>query len=121
MLSILSQVGIFGLPLLLVLISVLTLSIRYSLKLWGSNTETNIDINAIIYLGIFGLTLGIFSYFLGLYEGTKVAAMMRPEQLAGGFGVALISLLYGLSIFLVSFICWFVLRFRVRKLQPLAK
>ncbi len=117
MFSILNQVGIFGLPLLLILLSVFFLTIRYSLKLWGTEKDAQVDINAIIYLGIFGLALGIFSYFLGLYEGTKIAAQLRPDQLANGFGVALVSLLYGFSIFLVSAVFWFGLRFRVRKLR----
>lgn len=117
MYSILNQVGIFGLPLLLILLSVFFLTIRYSLKLWGNNTDVRVDINAIIYLGIFGLALGIFSYFLGLYEGVKIAAHLRLDQLASGYGVALVSLLYGFSIFLLSAIFWFVLRFRVRKLR----
>lgn len=117
MFSILSQVGIFGLPLLLVLLSVFFLTIKYSLKLWGAETDSQVDINAIIYLGIFGLMLGVFSYFLGLYEGTKIAAQLRPDQLANGFGIALVSLLYGFAIFLVSAIFWFVLRFRARKLR----
>lgn len=117
MFNILNQVGIFGLPLLLILLSVFFLTIRYSLKLWGNDTDTQVDIHAIIYLGIFGLALGIFSYFLGLYEGTKIAGQLRPDQLANGFGVALVSLLYGFSIFLISAILWFVLRFRLRKLR----
>lgn len=117
MFSILDQVGLFGLPLLLILLSVFFLTIRYSLKLWGNNTDVQVDINAIIYLGIFGLALGMFSFFLGSYEGLKIAAQLRPDQLASGFGVALLAPLYGFSIFLVSAIFWFVLRFRVRKLR----
>lgn len=120
MFTILNQIGIFGLPLLLILLSVLYLSIRYALKLWGKNTEFDVDIHAIIYLGIFGLSLGVFSYFLGLYEGTKIAAQLRPDQLAGGFATALVSLLFGFVIFFLSGISWFILRFRTRKLSKLS-
>lgn len=117
MFTILNQIGIFGLPLVLVLSAVFYLSIKYALKLWGSNTEPNVDIHVIIYLGIFGLALGVFSHFLGLYEGTKIAAQLRPDQLASGYATALVSLLFGFVIFLLSGILWFVLRFRMRKLS----
>lgn len=120
MFTILNQIGIFGLPLLLVLLAVFYLTIRYGLKLWGSSTESDVDIHAIIYLGIFGLALGVFSYFLGLYEGTKIAAQMRPDQLAQGFGTAMVSLLGGFVIFLLSAVFWFVLRWKARKLSMVA-
>ena len=119
MFTILNQIGIFGLPLLFVLSAVFYLTIRYALKLWGANTEPDVDIHVIIYLGIFGLALGVFSHFLGLYEGTKIAAQLRPDQLANGYATALVSLLFGFVIFLLSGISWFVLRFRVRKLLRL--
>lgn len=116
MFSILNQIGMFGLPLLLIFVTVFYLTIRYSLNLWGTNTETNPDINSIIYIGIFGLALGVFSYLMGLYEGTKIAAHLQAEQLAMGYATALVSLLFGFVIFLFSSISWFILRFRIRKL-----
>lgn len=118
MFYILNQIGIFSLPLLLILLAVFYLTVRYSLKLRRTNPEVGVDINAIIYLGIFGLALGGFSYFLGIYEGTKIAAHLRTEQLADGFGTALVSLLFGFVIFLLSACSWFILRLRARKLFP---
>lgn len=114
MFHILNQTGIFGLPLLLILLAVFYLTVKYSLKLLRSNPEAGIDINTIVYLGIFGLVLGLFSCFLGIYEGTKIAAQLRTEQLADGVGTALVSLLFGFAIFLFSACSWFILRLRVR-------
>lgn len=117
MFHILNQTGIFGLPLLLILLTVFYLTVKYSLKLWSSNSEAGVDINIIIYLGIFGLVLGLFSCFLGIYEGTKIAAQLRTEQLADGVGTALVSLLFGFAIFLFSACSWFILRLRVRNVH----
>jgi hypothetical protein len=116
MFNILNQLGIFGLPLFLILLTVFYLTIRYSFKLWRTNSKGGVDINIIIFLGIFGLALGVFSYFLGIYEGTKIAAQLRAEQLADGYGRALLSLLYGFVIFLLSACSWFFLRLQARKL-----
>ncbi len=117
MFHILNQTGIFGLPLLLILLAVFYLTVKYSLKLWRSNSEAGVDINIIVYLGIFGLVLGLFSCFLGIYEGTKIAAQLRTEQLADGVGTALVSLLLGFAIFLFSACSWFILRLRVRNVH----
>lgn len=120
MFNILNQIGIFGLPLLLILAAVLYLTIRYSIKLWGANSEADVDIHGILFLGIFGLALGGFSYFLGLYEGTKIAAQLRPDQLAQGLGTAMVSLLTGFIIFLLSAVFWFILRWKSRKISKIA-
>ncbi|MEX0647689.1 MAG: hypothetical protein WEA56_04940 [Balneolaceae bacterium] len=117
MFHIINQSGIFGLPLLLTLLAVFYLTIKYGIKLRRTNSEAGSDINIIIYLGIFGLALGLFSTFLGIYEGTKIAARLRPEQLADGVGTALVSLLFGLAIFLFSACSWFILRLRRRNIH----
>lgn len=116
----LNQVGIFGFPLLLVALTVIYLTARYGVQLWGTHPESGVDINLVLYVGVFGLALGLFSCFLGLYEGTKIAAYLRSEQLADGIGRALVSLLAGFAIFLLSACSWFVLRMRRRKLSVTA-
>ena len=117
MFKLINEIGVFGMPLVIIALIILFLTAKYSMKLWSSNTNKNIDINCILYLGIFALSLGLFSHYLGLYQATGIMAQLRAEQIAAGYGQSLLALLYGFVIFFLSAICWFGLRLRVRKLK----
>lgn len=113
----LDQIGMFGLPFVMIILAILSLTVKYGIKLWSQHTATPIDINSVLYLGIFALSLGLFSHFLGLYQASGIVAQLRTEQIAAGYGQSLVALLWGFVIFFISAISWFVLRFQARKLQ----
>ncbi len=117
MFDFINQIGVFGMPLIIIALIILFLTVKYSMKLWSNNTNKNIDINSILYLGVFALSLGLFSHYLGLYQATGIMAQLRPEQIAAGYGQSLLALLYGFTIFFLSAICWFGLRLKVRRLK----
>lgn len=67
-------------------------------------------------VGLFALVFGIFGQLLGLYQA--FAAIERvgdisPALLAGGLKVSMITTLYGALIFLISYLIWLVLDYRL--------
>lgn len=117
MFNFLNKIGMVGLPLVIAALSILYLTVKYSLKLFGNNTEPSADVHNIIFIGIFALSLGLFSHYFGLYQATGIMAQLSPGQIAAGYGQSLLALLYGFGVFFSSAIAWFVLRLRLRKLQ----
>jgi len=117
MFNFLNKIGMFGLPLVITALFILYLTVKYSLKLFGTNSEPPADIHNIIFLGIFALALGLFSHYFGLYQATAIMAQLSPGQIAAGYGQSLQALLYGFGIFFISAIAWFVLRLRLIKLK----
>lgn len=68
-------------------------------------------------IGLFTLVFGIFSQLLGLYQAFSVIEQVgniSPAILAGGLKVSMITTLYGVSIFLISYLMWFGLDYMVQ-------
>lgn len=68
-------------------------------------------------LGLFTLIVGIFAQLLGLYDAftaIEQAGMISPALLAGGLKVSMITTLYGMAIFLVSYLLWWGLDFSLK-------
>lgn len=117
MFDFINQLGMFGFPLLIIVVAILVLTVKHSMALWGSRKDTTVDINSIIYLGMFSVVLGLYSHFQGMYQASGILAHLKPAQIAAGYGQSLRALLYGFGIFFLSAIAWFVLRYKCRKLQ----
>ncbi|MGD9900885.1 MAG: hypothetical protein AB7T22_17300 [Calditrichaceae bacterium] len=113
MLNVINQAGILGWPMALIALGNIYLIVKYGIKLFGSKKSNNVDLNNIIFLGGFALSLGIFSHYLGLYEGLQIYSYLSAEQVAGGYATSLIALLLGFVIFIVSGIFWFSLRIKL--------
>lgn len=67
-------------------------------------------------VGLFALVVGIFGQLLGLYQAFGVierAGAISPALLAGGLKVSMISTLYGALIFLISYVIWLTLDYRL--------
>lgn len=63
-------------------------------------------------VGLMGLVIGIFGQLIGLYEAfgaIQEIGDVSPALLAGGLRVSLITTLYGISIFILSYVFWFIL------------
>jgi hypothetical protein len=82
----------------------------------GSNlTRLNNIALAIRFLGGFAIVWGVLGQGIGIYEACVAIQEMEdvsPALLAGGFQVSMITVLYGLMIFLIARIFWFILKAR---------
>ena len=117
------QGGIFMVPLFLIGIAILVISVKKISDLYLrkglSNAQLDRGINAIIFWGFFGIILGFFAHFTGLYEAMVVisqAPQISPRLVAMGYAVSLTTILAGLFIFMISAILWLVFRARYKKL-----
>lgn len=122
------QGGILMLPLLLIGAAVLVISAKKVNDLYvkkglpGAQLEKGI--NAIIFWGIFGIILGFFGHFLGLYNAMTAiskAKNISPAIVAMGYAMSITTILAGLFIFMISAILWLVFRARYKKLTLEAK
>lgn len=60
-------------------------------------------------IGLFSLVFGILAQMMGLYQAFSAIEQVgniSPALLAGGLKVSMISTIYGLVIFLLSYILW---------------
>lgn len=117
MFDFINQLGMFGLPLFIIAITIFILTIKFAIALWGPRQAVNVDINSIIFLGMFSVVLGLYSHYLGMYQASGILAQLKPAQIAAGYGQSLRALLYGFGIFSLSAVAWFLLRYKRRKLQ----
>jgi hypothetical protein len=72
------------------------------------------------FLGGFAAVWGVLGQGIGIYQACVAIQEMEdvsPALLAGGFQVSMITVLYGLIIFLISRIIWFILTARYNKLS----
>lgn len=103
--------------LFLVLIAVIILAVIGFIQAYSKQNPnlprlTNIVL-AIRFLGGFAPVWGILGQGVGMYEACDAIQEMgdvSPAMLAGGFQVSMITVLYGLIIFLISRIFWFILK-----------
>lgn len=69
-------------------------------------------------MGLFTLVVGIFGQLLGLYQAfsaiESMGGQISPALLAGGLKVSMISTLYGMIIFLLSYLIWMGLDYAVK-------
>ncbi len=83
--------------------------------------ETRRRLKYIKSLGLFAFVAGCMGQLLGLYQGLGVieeaGGSISPGLLAGGLKISLITPLYGMLIFLVSYALWLILDFMVSRSQ----
>jgi biopolymer transport protein ExbB/TolQ len=69
-------------------------------------------------IGLFGLIFGIFGQLIGLYQAFGAIEQMgsvSPALLMGGLKVSMIPTFYGIFIYMISLILWFVFDFFLSK------
>lgn len=69
-------------------------------------------------IGLFTLVTGIFGQLIGLYQAFSAIERVgdvSPALLAGGLKVSMITTLYGIAIFLISYLIWLGLDYLVQK------
>jgi hypothetical protein len=82
----------------------------------GEISKNAADVSQILQLGIFSAVFGIFGQCIGLFMAfmaIEEAGDISPAMIFGGLKVSMITTLYGLLIFLVSFLIWFGLKQKV--------
>jgi len=112
-----------GLPYMMIItlifagIIILFLMAAYNLYVAGSPRKTLIRnlVLSVIYLGSFAAVWGIFTQGFGIWSVLKAiqeAADVSFGQIVGGIKYSMIAPLYGVVVFLVSSILWFILKIR---------
>ncbi len=69
-------------------------------------------------IGLFAMIIGILAQLIGIYEAfscIQQAGDISPMLVYGGIKVSMITTLYGIAIYLLSLILWFVISFFVEK------
>ena len=101
--------------LTIVLIVMVVWVVVHTLQFKQSNAkDASLTIRKIGYtrsIGLFAMIFGIFGQMLGLYQALSVieqAGDISPALVFGGIKVSMIAPLYGVLIFLISLILWFV-------------
>ncbi len=77
-------------------------------------------LGGILYLGSLAFALGILAQAIGIYQALVAIekwGKVSPALLAGGLKVSMIAPMYGLIIFILSSIFWFLLRMRYLQLM----
>jgi len=110
--------------LFLILLTVIILTIFGFIQAYKKSDSNLIRLNntvlAIKFLGGFAAVWGILGQGIGIYQACVAIQEMEdvsPALLAGGFQVSMITALYGIIIFLISHISWFILKTRYNKLS----
>jgi biopolymer transport protein ExbB/TolQ len=69
-------------------------------------------------IGLFAMVFGILGQLIGLYEAFSAieeAGDISPGLVYSGLKVSMITTLYGITIFLISLILWFLLDYLISK------
>ncbi len=76
-------------------------------------------INAILFWGIICIVIGFMAHFLGLYQATRAisqATDISPAVVAMGYAQSLVTILFGMLIFMIAAILWFIMRWQHKRL-----
>lgn len=99
----------------IVLLIIFALAVRSIVFVTKNKKEESLLRGQVAYiksLGLFALVLGFLSQFIGLFTAFEYIAQkgtISPAVLAAGVKVSSISSIYGMVIFLVSYLLWFAL------------
>ena len=122
MTSLFSQGGTFMWPMTILVLVIVILAVKKSVELFLKTGTDRIQlesgINAIIFWAGVNLVLGFLAHFSGVFLAMQEIMRARdisPAIVAMGYSQSLITILYGMTIFVFSAIIWFVLRWKFKK------
>lgn len=108
--------------LTLLLLIILAMSVYRAIQIAGNEvkheTTFRYYLNHIKSVGLFALVLGILAQLMGLYQAFSVieqAGDISPALLAGGLKVSMITTIYGMTIFVLSYLIWFGLDYMTKR------
>jgi biopolymer transport protein ExbB/TolQ len=108
--------GVMMWPLLLIAIGILGLAVHTGWVLIQSRTRAPVGalrLHTILFWGAMSVLLGLLGTIVGIVQMAQAVALaggVGPSLLWGGFGLALVTLIFGLLIFAFSAVAWFALR-----------
>lgn len=79
----------------------------------------SLGVDAILFWGCISAVLGFLGQFTGSYISLMIirrSPVVDPARVAEGIAVSLISTVFGLTIFMISSLVWFGLRWRLGQL-----
>ena len=122
MIDLFNMGGPFMAILTLLLLIILAMAVYKAVQISNGNikyaTSFRHRLTYIKSLGVFTLVMGVLGQLLGLYQAFSVisqAGDVSPAILAGGLKVSMITTLYGVIIFLLSWLIWFALDYWMKK------
>lgn len=80
-----------------------------------------VDQGLVKSIGLFAMVIGILGQFIGLYgafEAIEQAGQISQALLAGGLKVSSITSIYGILIFVISYLLWFGLKSIQSRFSP---
>jgi len=101
----------------IVFLAVLVIAVVNGAHLVGNKSTSNdlrfLRTGYIKTLGLFALVLGMLGQFIGLFSALDIISSgmeISPAIMAQGVKVSMITSVYGMIIFLVAYLLWFVLK-----------
>jgi len=115
MIDLFSSGGFMMWPLLALAAGVLWLSARTAVRLRTSSDPEEVQrgLHGILFWGVMAVVLGLLGTLVGLVTMTEAIAQAGSAPVAlvwGGVGVSVITLIFGLVIFVMAAVAWFALR-----------
>jgi biopolymer transport protein ExbB/TolQ len=110
--------GVMMWPMLAIALGVAFLAARAAYQLGWGNTAPGLverSLQSLLFWGAVGLVLGVLGTVVGLVQMAQAIArvggpVLSPATLGDGFGVTLITMIFGLLLLLAALILWFGLR-----------
>jgi hypothetical protein len=107
-----------GGPLFMGMLSIVLLVILVITILAGKSALSNKSLEQkwlgyIKPLGLFAFVLGMLGQFLGLFQAFAVIGSgveISPAMMASGVKVSMVTSIYGMIIFLIAYLLWFILK-----------
>jgi biopolymer transport protein ExbB/TolQ len=116
--------GPFMWLLSLIFLVILYLSVRKGQSVFFKKEAVSVKfetgLNAILFWGVLSIVIGFLAHFMGLYQALLAisrATDVSPAVIAQGYAQSLLTILFGMTIFIVSAVFWFLLRWRYKKIS----
>ena len=98
--------------LVLLVIAVLAWKSTYNNKS-DEEESLNTKLGYIKSLGLFAFVLGMLGQFLGLFQSFRIIGSgmeISPAIMAKGVKVSMVTSIYGMIIFLIAYLLWFIIK-----------
>lgn len=92
-------------------------AIKKGISLYRDEDNTKKYLDIILFFGSLAFAFGIFYQVIGMFDIFNIVAEVgdiAPALIMSGFKVSLIAPLYGFIIFIISYICWFIYKTKLR-------
>jgi hypothetical protein len=107
--------------LTIILLVVFSIAVVVGRKAFSKDaTDTDVVSQYLGYLkavGLFALVFGVFGQFLdlyGIFDAIERAGDINPQLLYAGLRISSITTIYGIGIFLLAYLFWLMLDYRLR-------